>query len=43
MLSHPGGGESAPCFIDTGFKYYDASNINDAHVAEVLYDYSQKV
>jgi ribose transport system substrate-binding protein len=31
-------GESVPYFIDTGFKWYDASNINDPDVAAVLYD-----
>lgn len=31
-------GESVPTFIDTGFKWYDASNINDPDVAAVLYD-----
>jgi ribose transport system substrate-binding protein len=31
-------GDSVPTFIDTGFKWYDASNINDPDVAAVLYD-----
>jgi ribose transport system substrate-binding protein len=31
-------GESVPSFIDTGFKWYDASNIDDPAVAAVLYD-----
>lgn len=31
-------GETVPIFIDTGFKWYDASNIDDPDVAAVLYD-----
>lgn len=31
-------GEEVPSFIDTGFKWYDATNINDPDVAAVLYD-----
>ncbi len=31
-------GESVPAIIDTGFFYYDASNIDDAEIAAVLYD-----
>jgi ribose transport system substrate-binding protein len=31
-------GESVPALIDTGFYYYDASNIDDPKVAAVLYD-----
>ena len=31
-------GEKLPKIIDTGFYYYDKSNMNDAKVAAVLYD-----
>lgn len=31
-------GEKVPALIDTGFYYYDASNIDDPEVAAVLYD-----
>jgi ribose transport system substrate-binding protein len=31
-------GESVPSLIDTGFYYYDASNIDDPEIAAVLYD-----
>lgn len=31
-------GESVPPLIDTGFFYYDASNIDDPEIAAVLYD-----
>lgn len=31
-------GEAVPTIIDTGFYYYDASNIDDAEIAAVLYD-----
>ncbi|MEP5152336.1 ABC transporter substrate-binding protein [Planktotalea sp.] len=31
-------GESVPAHIDTGFYYYDASNIDDPKIAAVLYD-----
>jgi ribose transport system substrate-binding protein len=31
-------GEPVPALIDTGFYYYDASNIDDPKVAAVLYD-----
>ncbi len=31
-------GEAVPKIIDTGFFYYDASNIDDAEIAAVLYD-----
>ena len=31
-------GESLPKVIDTGFFWYDASNIDDANIAAVLYD-----
>ena len=31
-------GESVPEIIDTGFYYYDASNIDDEEIAAVLYD-----
>ena len=31
-------GETVPALIDTGFYYYDASNIDDPKVAAVLYD-----
>ncbi|KRA53048.1 ABC transporter substrate-binding protein [Devosia sp. Root635] len=31
-------GESLPPIIDTGFYYYDASNMNDPEIAAVLYD-----
>ena len=31
-------GESVPEIIDTGFFYYDASNIDDEEIAAVLYD-----
>ncbi|MGB3178204.1 MAG: ABC transporter substrate-binding protein [Albidovulum sp.] len=31
-------GEAVPALIDTGFYYYDASNIDDAAIAAVLYD-----
>ena len=31
-------GEAVPALIDTGFYYYDASNIDDPKVAAVLYD-----
>lgn len=31
-------GEAVPSLIDTGFYYYDASNIDDPKVAAVLYD-----
>ena len=31
-------GEDVPALIDTGFFYYDASNIDDPEIAAVLYD-----
>ena len=31
-------GESVPDLIDTGFYYYDASNMDDPNIAAVLYD-----
>lgn len=31
-------GEEVPLLIDTGFFYYDASNIDDPEIAAVLYD-----
>ncbi|WIV49988.1 ABC transporter substrate-binding protein [Marivivens sp. LCG002] len=31
-------GETLPTVIDTGFYWYDASNMNDANIAAVLYD-----
>ncbi|KFL32057.1 LacI family transcriptional regulator [Devosia riboflavina] len=31
-------GETLPPIIDTGFYYYDASNMNDPEIAAVLYD-----
>lgn len=31
-------GESVPNLIDTGFYYYDASNMDDSNIAAVLYD-----
>lgn len=31
-------GEQVPTLIDTGFYYYDASNIDDPKIAAVLYD-----
>ena len=31
-------GETVPTLIDTGFFYYDASNIDDPEIAAVLYD-----
>lgn len=31
-------GEEVPSLIDTGFYYYDASNIDDPKIAAVLYD-----
>ena len=31
-------GESVPKNIDTGFFWYDASNIDDPEIAAVLYD-----
>lgn len=31
-------GESVPALIDTGFYYYDASNIDDPKISAVLYD-----
>lgn len=31
-------GEEVPTLIDTGFYYYDASNIDDPKIAAVLYD-----
>jgi ribose transport system substrate-binding protein len=31
-------GETLPKVIDTGFYYYDATNINDPKIAAVLYD-----
>jgi len=31
-------GEAVPAHIDTGFYYYDASNIDDPKIAAVLYD-----
>ncbi|WP_120634913.1 ABC transporter substrate-binding protein [Ruegeria sp. EL01] len=31
-------GEDVPALIDTGFYYYDASNIDDPKIAAVLYD-----
>ncbi len=31
-------GETVPAHIDTGFYYYDASNIDDPTIAAVLYD-----
>ncbi len=31
-------GETLPGVIDTGFYYYDASNIDEAKIAAVLYD-----
>ncbi|KQX37997.1 LacI family transcriptional regulator [Devosia sp. Root436] len=31
-------GEALPPVIDTGFYYYDASNMNDPEIAAVLYD-----
>lgn len=31
-------GEEVPALIDTGFYYYDASNIEDPKIAAVLYD-----
>ena len=31
-------GESVPALIDTGFYYYDASNMEDPAIAAVLYD-----
>ncbi len=31
-------GEALPKIIDTGFYYYDASNIDEARIAAVLYD-----
>ena len=31
-------GEEVPALIDTGFYYYDASNIDDPEIAAVLYD-----
>ena len=31
-------GESVPAIIDTGFFYYDVTNIDDAEIAAVLYD-----
>lgn len=31
-------GESVPNLIDTGFYYYDASNMSDPNIAAVLYD-----
>jgi ribose transport system substrate-binding protein len=31
-------GEAVPALIDTGFYYYDATNIDDPKVAAVLYD-----
>ncbi len=31
-------GEEVPALIDTGFYYYDASNIDDPKIAAVLYD-----
>ncbi len=31
-------GESIPAIIDTGFYYYDASNIDESEIAAVLYD-----
>ena len=31
-------GESVPSFIDTGFYWYDASNMDEPHIAVLLYD-----
>lgn len=31
-------GEELPEIIDTGFYYYDQSNIDDAEIQAVLYD-----
>lgn len=31
-------GEDVPALIDTGFYYYDASNIDDPKISAVLYD-----
>jgi ribose transport system substrate-binding protein len=31
-------GEEVPALIDTGFYYYDASNIDDPKIQAVLYD-----
>ncbi len=31
-------GEAVPAHIDTGFYYYDASNIDDPTIKAVLYD-----
>ena len=31
-------GEELPAIIDTGFYYYDQSNIDDAEIQAVLYD-----
>ena len=34
----PAKGQSVPKHIDTGFYYYDKSNIDDPKIAAVLYD-----
>ena len=31
-------GEEVPVLIDTGFYYYDASNMDDPKISAVLYD-----
>jgi ribose transport system substrate-binding protein len=31
-------GETLPKLIDTGFKWYDKTNIDEADIAAVLYD-----
>ena len=31
-------GEEVPASIDTGFYYYDKTNIDDPEIAAVLYD-----
>jgi ribose transport system substrate-binding protein len=31
-------GETVPALIDTGFYYYDASNMDEPKIAAVLYD-----
>jgi len=31
-------GETLPKIIDTGFYYYDKTNMNDAQIAPLLYD-----
>jgi ribose transport system substrate-binding protein len=31
-------GETLPAIIDTGFYYYDQSNIDNAEIQAVLYD-----